>query len=276
MPIIRDPLDPKISLWHFLAYQLRFEREKQGQSLNQWGKIIHAARSTVSNIEAGRLKIDDDQAETIDRKYNTGGLFKLLLWFARTSHDPDWLRSYTQYEAMARIIRIYQGQVIPGPFQTEDYARALLEAGGDTDIASTLAERMARQEAILMRTDAPRVWLLLDEGVLDRPVGGKAIMKPQLERLLEVGARPNVIVRIVPKSAGAHIGLDGAFRVISLESRDIAYAGALRGGRLIEATSEVRACGVDFDLIGAKALSEDASRRLIERAKEAMDDSALA
>jgi hypothetical protein len=126
----RDPLDPKISLWHFLAYYLRFQREKRGLSLTQWGQIIGAARSTVSNIEAGRRKLGDDQARVLDRKWNTGGLFELLLWYARTSHDPDWFRSYTQYEAEATVIRIYQGQGIPIPLQTEEYMRALPGGAG--------------------------------------------------------------------------------------------------------------------------------------------------
>lgn len=72
---IREPLDPKISLCHFLAYYLPFQREKQGLSLAQWRKIIGAARSTVSNIEAGRLKMHDDQAKILDETWDTGGLF---------------------------------------------------------------------------------------------------------------------------------------------------------------------------------------------------------
>jgi len=114
------------------------------------------------------------------------------------------------------------------------------------------------------------LWVLMDEGVLDRPVGNSAIMKAQLNRLLEASELPHVIVRVVPRSAGAHLGLDGAFRIISLSSRDIAYVGAQGGGRLIEGTAEVRELGVKFDRIGAKALSQDDSRTLIERLMETL------
>ncbi|MES9539938.1 Scr1 family TA system antitoxin-like transcriptional regulator [Actinomadura sp. NPDC000600] len=101
----RDPLDPKISLWHFLAYALRFEREKHDHSL-------------------------------------------------------------------ARC-----GQVIPVPFQTEDYARAFVQAGGASDVETVVAARMARQKALLSGTAGPLLLVLLDEGVLYRPVGGAEVMR---------------------------------------------------------------------------------------------------
>lgn len=206
MARVRDPLDPKISLWHFLAYALRFEREKHGLSLAQCGEIINAARSTVSNIEAGRLKLGDDQARKLDAVYNTPHLFELLIFFANTSHDPDWFRQYTEFEAKAEITRIYQGQVIPVPLQTDDYARAFLAVAGVKDIDRALAARIARQDAIFERPNPPVLLVLLDEDAIDRPVGGFEVMRAQLQRLLDLGERSNVIIRIVPRKVGAHIG----------------------------------------------------------------------
>jgi Domain of unknown function (DUF5753) len=272
MSVVRAPLNPKVSLWHMLAYLLRWEREKNGLSLAQWGKIASAAPSSVSNIEAGRRKIDERQAKILDRHFRTGGLFELLLWYAQNGHNPDWAQSVTSYEAIAEVIRIYQGQYIPGPFQTEDYARALLLAGSEVkDPTETLKARLERQAAILDRPDPPYVWALLDEDVLDDCIGGPEVMRAQLRYLLELMQRPNVSIRIIPRSAGAHIGKDGSFRVITADSRDIAYAGARRGGRLIEMCGEVEQFKLDFDLIGQKAASEDASRGLIERRLEATE-----
>ncbi|WP_149261561.1 helix-turn-helix transcriptional regulator [Actinomadura sp. K4S16] len=267
MARVRDPLDPKISLWHFLAYALRFEREKHGLSLAQCGEIINAARSTVSNIEAGRLKLGDDQARKLDARYNTPHLFELLIFFANTSHDPDWFRQYTEYESKAEIIRIYQGQVIPVPLQTDDYARAFLAVAGVKDVDRALAARVARQDAIFERPNPPVLLVLLDEDAIDRPVGGVEVMRAQLQRLLDLGERSNVITRVVPRKVGAHIGLNGPFQVMSLET-DVAYIGAFHGGRLVQDPVEVRELAVDFEMIGAKALSEDASRTLIVEVME--------
>ncbi|MCW2944424.1 MAG: hypothetical protein JWR24_1141 [Actinoallomurus sp.] len=269
MPInVREPLDPKNSLWHFLSWQLRYEREKQGFSLAQWGQLIGAARSTVSNIEAGRLKIDEKQAIVIDKKSGTGRLYELLLWYARTAHDPDWGRQFIRYEAAATAVKVYHGQVIPGPLQTEDYTRALLRVSSVKDIEAELADRVARRRALLEREDGPFVWTLTDESVLTCPVGGPKVMKVQLQYLRELADLTNIIVRIIPTSSGAHLGVDGPFQVMSMETRDVAYCGAQNGGRLIEGTGEVKELAIKFDRIGAKAASEDGSRALIEQHME--------
>ncbi len=168
MPPIREPLDPKLSLWHFLAYQLRVEREKRGLSLGQMGQLINAAKSSVCNVEAARRKIDERQAKIIDREWGTGRLFELLLWYARTSHDPDWLRQYSGYEAVATSIKIYHGQAVPGPLQTDDYTRWLIRASRTMDLDAVLADRIARKRAILDREDPPTIWALMDESVLAR------------------------------------------------------------------------------------------------------------
>ncbi|GAB3972614.1 helix-turn-helix transcriptional regulator [Actinoallomurus acanthiterrae] len=265
MPIVRAPLDPKLFLWHFLAYELRYERERHGLSLTQMGKVINAARSTVSNIEAGRRKIDDDQAKAIDGTWGTGRLFELLLWYAQTSHGPDWGRTFARYEATAEMLRLYHGQAIPGPLQTDDYIRALLRESDVKDIESAVAERIARKQAIFERDDPPFIWALMDEGVLDTPVGGPGVMKEQLRHLRDLADEPKIILRVIPKSSGAHLGLDGPFQVIGLATRDVAYSGAQNGGRLIEGTSEVKELAVRFEHIGAKAASQDDSRILIEQ-----------
>lgn len=265
MPIVRDPLDPKLSLWHFLAYELRYERERHGLSLTQMGRMINAARSTVSNIEAGRRKIDERQAKIIDRAWGTGRLFEMLLWYASTAHDPDWFRQYGHYEAAATSIKIYHGQAVPGPLQTDDYIRALLRVSDVRDAEAALAERIARRRTILARDEPPLVWALMDESALATPVGGPEVMRVQLGFLREMSDRPKISVRVIPTKSGAHLGFDGPFQVIGMDVRDVAYSGAQNGGRLIEGTSEVKELAVRFDRIAAKAASEDASRALIEQ-----------
>lgn len=258
-------MDPKLSLWHFLAYTLRFEREKRNLSAAQMGEIINAARSSVSNIEAGRRKIDERQAKILDRRWNTGRLFEVLLWFARTAHDPDWFRQYTQYEAVANSIKIYNGQIIPLALQTDEYTWACVQVGRPKNFEAELARRVARKQDILGREDPAFLWVLMDESVLACPVGGREVMAAQLRHLRQMADLPHVIIRIIPTSAGAHLGADGSFQVIGMEARDVAYSGAQNGGRLIEGTSEVKELAVKFELIGAKAASEDGSRALIEQ-----------
>ncbi|MFC9973113.1 helix-turn-helix domain-containing protein [Spirillospora sp. NPDC127200] len=265
MPIVRDALDPKISMWHFLAFYLRFWREREGLSLTQCGQIIGAARSTVSNMEAGRRRPQDDHMRQLDAKYGTGVLFQLLLWYARMVHDPDWLRQFGQYEKLALSIKAYHNHVIPHLLQTDAYTWAYVQLGPFKDFKAEQAIRIARKRAVLDGDDPPDVWALIDESALARPVGSLETMRGQLRHLLSMGELPHVSVRVVPFSSGAHLGADGPLQLISLESRDIAYSGAQGGGRLIEAPGEVRILATTLERISAKAESEDASRDLIEQ-----------
>ncbi|GAA2738922.1 helix-turn-helix transcriptional regulator [Actinocorallia aurantiaca] len=276
MPKLRDPLDPQLSLWHLLSFQLRHLRELHGLTLAQVGVIINAARSTVSNIEAGRLRIDERQAALLDQRYGTGALIQTLLYFACMGHDPEWQRQYADYEARATIIRIYHGQIIPTGFQTEAYIRALLAARVGVNVEAAVTARAKKTAAIFEREVPPYVWLLLDEGALEIEVGGREVMREQLQHLLDMGKRPNVSVRIVPKSSGSHLGQDGPMRAISLKTRDLAYIGARNGGRLVETPGEVRELIIEFDLIGQQAASEEESRRVIRRVMECRYGGAVA
>jgi hypothetical protein len=180
-------------------------------------------------------------------------------------HDPDWGRQLLKYEEQANAMRSYHGHTFPRQFQTDDYTRRYGRLSTAKDREAVLAGRIARKRAILDREDPPYIWALLDEAVLARRVGGAEVMKSQLEHLLEMGGRWNVILRIVPFSAGEHEGSDGFFQLIGLHDRDIAYAGAFGGGRLIEMPNEIKEVVDSFERIGAKADSQDASRTLIKK-----------
>ncbi|MGW3770586.1 helix-turn-helix domain-containing protein [Actinomadura verrucosospora] len=268
MPIVREPLDPKISMWYFLAFYLRFWREKMGLSLTQCGEIMGVTRGSVSNFEAGRRRPHDDHMRALDRHFGTGMLFQLLLWFARMAHDPNWGRQLVKYEQEAHLIKTYHGQVIPLALQTDEYTWAYVQVGNRKDFDSEMAERVARKKSFFSRGSAVEMWATIDESVLAREVGGPEVMRAQLEHLLAMAELPQVSIRIIPFGSGAHVGVDGSLQVLSLESRDIAYSGAQNGGRLIETPGEVRELSVMFDRIGAKAASEAASREIIYRYME--------
>jgi len=97
----REPMDPRISMWHFLAFFMRFWRVKAGMTLAQVGRAMGLAPSTVCNMEAGRRRPQDDHMRLLDKHYGTGLLFQLILWFARTAHDPDWGHQLVKYEEKA-------------------------------------------------------------------------------------------------------------------------------------------------------------------------------
>ncbi|MFF5265265.1 DUF5753 domain-containing protein [Actinomadura viridis] len=139
---------------------------------------------------------------------------------------------------------------------------------GAPDVEAALVARMVRQKALLSPTHGPMLIVLLDENALHRPIGGPKVMAEQLQRLLDLGRSSKVIIRVIPRTAGAYVGLNGPFQIMTLNSRDIAYIGAFHGGRLVEIPSEVRELSMDFERIGAKALSEEDSRVLIAQVLE--------
>ncbi|MFB4319581.1 helix-turn-helix transcriptional regulator [Actinomadura sp. 21ATH] len=260
-------VDPDDSLWSWLAYDLRRYRECRGMPQSQVAKIIHVTKQQVHNLESGIRKPNKDQVKALDAVWDTGGHFARLRKFAEAGHDPDWFRAFTQYEAKARSIKTYTLSVVHGLLQTPDYARALFVAGGLQNVDAAVEARMARQEVL---TRSPEIWALLNESVLDQPVGGAAVMRAQLAHLMEFSERPNAWVRVIPRRVGAHMGLDGSFTVISTRSETVTYLEAFGGGRLAQETAEVAEFALRFDRIGADAMSRTDSRAFIGRIREAM------
>ncbi|MBW8481400.1 helix-turn-helix domain-containing protein [Actinomadura parmotrematis] len=268
----REMIDPKASMWSWMAFDLWFYRTQRGLSLAQVGLIVKATRGTVSNWEAGRLKPKQDQLKLLDSAWSTGGHFERLAWYARTGHEPDWFRQFLQYEEAASEIRAYHGKTVPVLLQTAGYSQALLWAAGRNREVEAESRARAKRQKILQREDGPYLWILLDQEVLELPVGGPQVMREQLRQMIDVMKNPRFSVRVVTRETGPHPGHDGSFQLYRVGDRRVAYAAAQIGGRLIEDTAEVSTLGIRFDQIGALALSRDASIELIQSAVRKFDD----
>ncbi|WP_051301503.1 Scr1 family TA system antitoxin-like transcriptional regulator [Actinomadura rifamycini] len=262
------PPDPKRSMWDFIAFYLRFCRNKRGLSGEAVGRVIKTSKATVSRIENGVDRLDGQRAALLDKEWNTGGVFSLLVWYASIGHDPEWLAQLKTFEQRARMIRIFEPMLITGLLQTEDYARALLHGGGVADPEPSVAERMERREVL----DRAFVLLILSEVALRWPVGSPEIMRAQLAHLLEMADRPNITVHVIPQSfeTGAFPGLDGGLKLVTgNDFGEVAYTESLGGGRLISSPVDVAEYGIIYARISAKALPEHRSRDLIKQAMEA-------
>ncbi|WP_433465421.1 helix-turn-helix domain-containing protein [Spirillospora sp. CA-128828] len=267
--------DPKDGMWAFIAYYLRFSRNQRGLSGEAVGRLINASKATVSRIENGIDRLDGPRAALLDKTWETGGVFALLVWYASIGHDSQWLAQLSTFEQRARIIRIFEPLLISGLFQTEDYARALLTGGGMADPEPFVAERMDRKGIL----DRAFVMLLLSEAALRWPVGSPQIMRAQLAHLLEMAERPNVVVHVIPQSfeTGAYPGLDGGLKLVTGDDfGEVAYTESLGGGRLVSSPTEVAEYAILFARISAKALPEGRSRELITKAMEAFSDNDVA
>jgi transcriptional regulator with XRE-family HTH domain len=265
----RELLDPAGSLWDLIAVQLRRHREERKMSGSKLALILDLDRSSVSRLESGGMKLQLKHAKILDREWQTDGLFAFLVGFAISGHDAEWFKTHSEMELRSSELRIWELSWIPGLFQTEDYARAMFEAAGLLDVDAHLAQRMKRQE-VLTRSPLPLMRVFLDQGVIEQPVGGAGIMHAQLTALLELAQRPNVTVRVVPRSIGAHVGRDGSFKIMTVRNADIAYTEACGGGRLVMDAAEVRSFRLRFDRISDRALPVDASIELTTRVTEGL------
>ncbi|SFO65262.1 Helix-turn-helix domain-containing protein [Actinomadura madurae] len=260
--------DPKTGLWAFTAYYLRFCRNQRGLSGEAVGRLINASKATVSRIENGVDRLDGSRAALLDRAWETGGLFTLLVWYASIGHDPQWLAELRTFEQRARIIRVFEPLLFSGLLQTEEYARALFTGGGMPDPEPFVKERMERQDVL----DRAFVMVLLSEAALRWPVGNPQIMREQLAHVLEIAKRPNVVLRVIPRTfeTGAYPGLDGGLKLVTGDTfGEVAYTESSGGGRLVSSPTEVAEYAILFARISAKALPEHRTKELVEQAMEA-------
>jgi hypothetical protein len=157
---------------------------------------------------------------------------------------------------------------VPWLLQTQDYARALLAnriGSSPDDTEEIVAARMERQ-SILVREEPPELWVVIDEAVLHRPVGGAFVMREQLDHLAKTARRSNVVVQVIPAAVGVHEGLPGAGFIIAdfADVPPVAYQDTAVRGQVIEDSDDIAVLTATWDRLRAEALPRTASLDLVE------------
>ncbi|MDX6743446.1 Scr1 family TA system antitoxin-like transcriptional regulator [Actinocorallia sp. A-T 12471] len=266
----RQDIDPDRSIRERIAHDLRFFRERDGLSQSDLGARIGAVKQYVSAIERAdpKFNLQTDHARHADELWGLPNHFQRLVKASRERSDEDWYAEHLPLEAKADELFVAQLGLMPGLLQTEDYARAvMLKATGPASLDQGLAERIERQK-ILSRPKPPLLWVLLDEAALRRVVGSPAIMRGQLERLVELSYHPNLSVRVVPFTVGWHPGVTSSFKIMKLRDKTHAYSETTGGGRLTSRLDEVRHFELRFRRTGEDALNRDDSRSLLNAIAE--------
>ncbi|GAB3808232.1 hypothetical protein GCM10027605_40260 [Micromonospora zhanjiangensis] len=194
------------------------------------------------------------------------------LWPDRR-RDATWFRPWREIEAEALALRSFQPLVIPGLLQTPEYARVVLTEAGlvrRSDVPNHVNGRMARR-AILAREEPPSLTAVVDEFALRRPVGGAAVMRAQLNYLVNTAAAlPNVRIHVVPTAAGAYAGLNGAFVLADLPgSRVMAYLDTPLAGEVVDDSDRVTDVLHAWESCRGEALPHRQSIELIRELAEA-------
>ncbi len=267
-----------------LGSELRRLREAHSYKLEDAADRLGLAPSTLSRIETGKAPTRTAYLSTMFEMYGVTDPVQrqVLSDMARDGHRKGWWARYDDVlptgfdiyvglEAEAAALRVFEDQVVHGLLQTDAYARVVMSAvrmkQTPHQIDRAVELRIQRQEA-LTRDDPLKLWLILNEAVILRAVGGAEVMHGQLIHLLEASEWPSVTLQVLPLSSGAHPALNGPFCILEFPERtdpDVVYTEGVQGHAYLERDSEVRACAETFDLLRAAALSPADSADMISR-----------
>lgn len=264
-----------------LAAELRELRRRSNLNRKQVADAVGIAESTVTKIENNStapafgvvsVMLDLYGVEVEQRQF--------LLTLAREARKrgwwqgykgkgaiPEWFEVYVGMESAASRLNHYDSELIPGLLQTADYYGAYLgtaPVAGAEDIERKIEFRLARQDR-LTTSDELELWSIMNEACIRRMVGGRATMKAQLRHLMEISARPNVTLQVLPFEAGSHAAMDGSF--IAIEFPDpwppVIYLESQSDARYLEDPAVVQGYTVVFNHLRAKSLSVEDSLAFI-------------
>jgi hypothetical protein len=237
--------------------KLRRLRTDMGLSREEAGEAIRASAWKIHRLENGQVGFKERDIIDLLRLYRVTDPEEVAAFvvLAREANDPgwwrhygdvlpQWFRAYVDLESAAALIRTYEGQFVPGLLQTDDYMRAVIHQASlesSEEVGRRVRLRMARQ-TVLTREHPPRLWAVVDEAALRRPVGGREVMRGQLERLIDATKLPNVTLQILPFAGGAHPAMVGSFSILRFtdqELPDVVYLEHLTNAVYLDKRDEV-------------------------------------
>jgi len=255
-----------------VGIQLRRLREAAGVTIDQVAEQLECSASKISRIETGQTGVTPRDVRDMAAVYGVPvEEAELLLRFAREARQKGWWQlygtvltsAYVGLEAAADSVRSYEALVVPGLLQTEDYARAMIRTGRP-DIDTEEAEKRVRvrmnRQSLLTQDDPIDLWIVLDEAVLHRPVGGRAVTRNQFDHLVRTADLPNVTLQVLPFATGPHAGMDGTFTILLYEEsagQNLVFVSNAAGGLFLEKEEELQRYSFVFDHLRASALDPD-------------------
>ncbi|MFJ5153343.1 helix-turn-helix domain-containing protein [Streptomyces sp. NPDC088353] len=244
-------------------------RERKGLRQAELGAAIGYSEEQVSSVERGRRAPSPTFLEAADGVLDAGGLIAGLKKDVEEARYPKKVRDLAKLEGEAAEICAYTNTVIDGLLQTPEYARALYGMRRplftEEEMERLVAARMARQE-VFDRQPTPIFSFIQEEVTLRRPVGGRMVMRKQLERLLEFGQRRNVEIQVMPTDREDHAGLAGSFQLLRLKEGDtVGHNEVQLISRLISHPKEIQVLEIRYGIIRAQALTPRESLAFIEK-----------
>ncbi|MGX1849230.1 helix-turn-helix domain-containing protein [Streptomyces sp. NBC_01456] len=267
-----------------LGTQLRRLREGAGITREAAGDAIRGSHAKISRLELGRVSCKERDVADLLTLYNVTDetIRSDFLTLARRTSTPGWWHQYGDVlpgwfethiglEEAASVIRTYEVQFVPGLLQTPDYARAVTQLGHPRASAEEIERRVrlrVQRQELLTVPDAPRVWAVIDEASLRRPLGGPEVMEGQLRHLLTMAELPNVTLQIAPFSLGGLAAAGGPITILRFlepDLPDIVYLEQLTSALYLDKRDDVDHYLAVMDRLSAQSESPRESLVILER-----------
>lgn len=254
-----QPVDGPTAVRIIVGAQLRQLREERGLTRAEAGETIRSSESKLSRMELGRVGFKlrdvkdlltlygvDDEAEREAVLARVRVANEPGWWQPYNDVTPNWFQRYLGLEATASLIRTYEVAFVPGLLQTEEYARAVMRLSHGTSKLDEMERRVRlrlKRQQMLTRSDSPRLWAVVDEAALRRPVGGRGVMRDQLEWLISMVIKaPNVSLQVVPLAAGGYAAAGSPFTILRFPQAslpDVVYIEQLAGALYLDKREDV-------------------------------------
>ncbi|WP_328223805.1 helix-turn-helix domain-containing protein [Streptomyces sp. NBC_00310] len=254
-----------------VARQLKLWREAAGLTQAEFGTAIGYGEESVSSVERGRRIPRPEYLDQADEVLGADGKIAAMKRDLAEVRYPKKVRDLKKLEADAVELCAYNNSVVHGLLQTEEYARAVFSSRRPPftpdDLEQRVAARVARQEIVSDATAQPVFSFVQCESTLRRPIGGRMVMRGQLERLLEISGFRNVDLQVLPLGHEENSGLAGSFRLLRLkDGTTVGHVEVQHISRVIVDPKEVQLLDMRYGTIRAQALSPRESKALIEKA----------
>ncbi|MDQ0684455.1 MULTISPECIES: helix-turn-helix transcriptional regulator [Streptomyces] len=263
-----------------LGQELRRLRELKGMTAEEVAERLLVSQSKISRLENGRRSISQRDVRDLCGVYEVEDqrMVDSLMEMAKDSRQQGWWHAfgdvpysvYIGLETDAASLRVYDPQVVPGLLQTRQYAEALISGAlpetAQTEIDKRVQVRVRRQERVSSGENPLRLWSVMDESALRRVVGGRELMRDQLEHLVEQSQLPHVTVQVIPFEMGAHPGLNGQYAILEFPDTadsSVVYIEGVTSDLYLEKPNDVQKYSVMYEHLRAQALNVEQSRQFI-------------
>ncbi|MEV7858718.1 helix-turn-helix transcriptional regulator [Streptomyces hirsutus] len=248
--------------------QLKRFRVRAGLERSEFGSTTGYSASTIAAYEQGRRIPPSKFIDQADELLDAGGVLQEMKEEVARVQYPAFFRDAARLEAEAAELHVYANQAVPGLLQTEGYAQAvfgMMRPPLDEDaLAQRVAARLARQE-VYDKSPQPLMSFVIDESVLRRPMGGRDVLRGQLEQILLAGRKSTVEIQVMPLGSEENAGMAGPFTLIeTAEGRRIAYVEVQNVSHVHTERRLVKGLEVKYGILRAQALTPRASLSHIE------------